>query len=67
MNIMQATFLVLRSVPTLDDDVLSQAHEVFCSLNAQHFDEISSEKVIMGSTHLSKFRLCHAIGECSVN
>ena len=42
MNIMQATFLVLRSIPTVDNDILSNAHQIFCFLNEQY---VSNEKV----------------------
>ena len=35
MNVMQATFLVLQSTPTLDEDILSKAHHVFNFLYSQ--------------------------------
>lgn len=45
LNVMQATFLVMRSAPTLDNDILSKGDQVFCSLYSQYFDEIPREKV----------------------
>ena len=38
MNIMQAIFLVLRSIPALDVDMLPNAHQIFSSLYAQYFE-----------------------------
>ena len=45
MNVMQATFLVLQSIPTLDDDILSKAYQVFCYLYAQYFEKVIYNQV----------------------
>ena len=39
MNIMQATFVVLQLVPSLDHDILSKGHQVFKALYMGYFSE----------------------------
>ena len=39
MNVMQATFVVLQSVSTLDEKILKMGHKIFHTLFTQSFKE----------------------------
>lgn len=44
LNVMQATFLVLQSAPTLNNEILLKGHKVFCSLFSRYLGEnVSTE------------------------